>query len=97
MPFVDRVLGSLSASRRQSGVSPAGQVVQLQRLKEVLLATYGREPRDQVVKNYVNGQLWYEPRKDFSVENLSKTQKAVLREFDLRIAKARQTETPPKN
>jgi hypothetical protein len=62
--------------------------VELRRLKQLLLATYGKEPEDAVVKEHVAGQIWYEPKKDFSMESLSKTQKAVLKKLDGRIAAA---------
>ncbi len=60
--------------------------IELRRLKQVLLATYGKEPEDAAVKEHVAGQIWYEPKKDFNVESLSKTQKAVLKRLDERIA-----------
>jgi hypothetical protein len=65
------------------------RVIELTRLKELLLATYGKEPQDPILKRHVVTQLWYEPHKDFSMAKLSDTQKAVLREFDKWIDRAR--------
>jgi hypothetical protein len=78
--------------------SPARQrVVELQRLKQLLLATYGKEPEDELVKKHVAGQLWYEPRKDFRMENLGREEKAVLHQFEVRIERAKGTQSSPKN
>jgi len=79
-PFVDQFLKHLGSSK--SGAA------ELNRLKQLLLATYGKEPEDSVVKQHAAGQLWYEPRKDFTMASLSKTQKAVLKKLDERIAAA---------
>jgi hypothetical protein len=87
-PFVDQFLKNLSA---------ADPAVDLGRLKQLLLATYGKEPEDEVVKQHVSGQLWYQPHKEFRMESLSKTQKAMLDQLDVRIAKAQGTQNPPKN
>lgn len=76
-PFVDRFLKDLGP-----GESP---VAQLERLKQLVLATYGKEPEDQKVRTFASGQLWYEPRKDFSLDHLSASQKAVLEKVDQRI------------
>jgi hypothetical protein len=62
---------------------------ELTRAKDVLLATYGKEPEDGATKMFVEEQLWYSPRKDFSTTNLSETQKAILERLDARIALAR--------
>jgi hypothetical protein len=61
--------------------------IELGRLKQVLLATYGKEPEDDATKVFVSEQLWYEPHKDFSMVNLSEAQKAVLQKVDERIGK----------
>ena len=110
--FVDPFLENLSdtatavAGRQQPKQALAGKepgpslaqqrVVELQRLKQLLLATWGKEPEDELVKGHVAGQLWYEPRKDFTMDNLNKTQKAVLHEVDVRIEKEK-AQTSPKN
>ena len=110
--FVDQFLENLSdtatavAGRQQPKQAQAGKepgpslaqqrVVELQRLKQLLRATWGKEPEDELVKGHVAGQLWYEPRKDFTMDNLNKTQKAVLHEVDVRIEKEK-AQTSPKN
>jgi hypothetical protein len=50
------------------------------------LATYGKEPENPVENQHVAGQLWYEPRKDFTMESLTKTQMAAIKRLDDRIA-----------
>lgn len=75
-------------NKQQENHAATQRAVELQRLKQLLLATYGKEPTDAVVKDHVAGQIWYEPKKDFSMEGLSKTQKAVLKTLDDRIAAA---------
>lgn len=82
---------------RDSATSTPDPAVELGRLKQLLLATYGKEPEDAVVKQHVAGQLWYQPHKEFTMEGLSKAQKAVLDQLDVRIAKAQGTQNPPKN
>jgi hypothetical protein len=76
--FVDNLLKPLA----QEGGAPASQ---LRLAREVLLATYGKEPESDAAKAFVTGQIWYAPRKDFSMEGLSPTQKAVVKAFDRRI------------
>jgi len=39
-----------------------------------------------VENQHVAGQLWYEPRKDFTMESLTKTQMAAIKRLDDRIA-----------
>jgi hypothetical protein len=51
----------------------------------LLLATYGEEPQGSTVRAFAAEQLWYAPRKDFSSENLTPSQRAVVREVDERI------------
>jgi hypothetical protein len=78
--------------------NPAGQAaVELRRLKELLLATYGKAPQDQLVRQHVTTQIWYSPREGFTMEALSKTQKAILDQIDGRIAEAREAQPLPKN
>jgi hypothetical protein len=79
--FVDRFLKRLAPS-----VSAADELI---RARDVLLATYGKEPEDSLTKRFVEEQLWYAPRTDFSISNLSATQKAVLEKLDARIASAK--------
>ncbi len=64
---------------------------ELTKVKEVLLATYGKEPEDGLTRRFVEEQLWYAPRKGFSMAQLSETQKAVIEKLDARIALAKRT------
>jgi hypothetical protein len=80
--FVDRLL-----KRLEKNDSAAAE---LTKAKDVLLATYGKEPQDGFTKKYVEEQKWYAPRKDFSMESLSAAQKAVLAKLDERIEKSKE-------
>jgi hypothetical protein len=55
-------------------------------VRQVLLATYGKEPDDITAKEFASTQLWYSPRSDFSITDLTSAQKAVLSKLDARIA-----------
>jgi hypothetical protein len=77
-PFVDQFLKGLGPGESRGA--------QLERLKQLVLATYGKEPEDQGARTFVSQQLWYEPHKDFSLDRLSASQKAVLERIDRRIA-----------
>jgi hypothetical protein len=68
------------------GVSVADE---LTRVKDVLLAIYGKEPADSLTRRFVEDQLWYAPLKTFSMANLSETQKAMLEKLDVRITLAK--------
>jgi hypothetical protein len=74
---------------RKSRGSAGGQGANLALVREVLLATYGKEPENALAKTFAAHQLWFAPRKDFSMSDLSATQKAVLKELDARIANAK--------
>jgi len=76
--FVNRILKGL-----EKGES---EVTALAESREVLLATYGRQPTDPDALRYVEGQLWYTPRKDFSMTSLNSAQRAVVDALDARIA-----------
>ena len=80
-PFVDRFVKALGPTESVG--------TQLTRLREVQLAIYGCEPRDSRAMSFVSQQLWYQPRKDCSIEQLSNTQKSVLKKIDQRIAATR--------
>jgi hypothetical protein len=54
-------------------------------LRQILLATYGKEPEDKAAKEFASEQLWYAPQKDFSMALLSEAQQAVLKKIDARI------------
>jgi len=80
-PFVERIRKAAGTAEEQSA--------KLQWVRQILLATYGKEPEDAAAKSFAAGQLWYAPRKDFSISLLTGAQKAVLKELDARIAGAR--------
>jgi hypothetical protein len=79
--FVDSFLKRLAKSD--------SSVAELTKARDVLLATYGKEPEDRSTKTFVEGQLWYAPRNNFSMASLSETQKAVIDKLDARIALAK--------
>ncbi|HTU34615.1 MAG TPA: hypothetical protein VMF66_12505 [Candidatus Acidoferrum sp.] len=80
--FVDAFLKGL-----QPNDSP---VTELGRVKQVLLATYGKQPDDPVARAFASEQLWYKPNSDFSLDRLNAPQKAILKRIDYRIAKLRE-------
>lgn len=75
-PFLEQAL---------RGVEKRDRAVELKKIRQLLLATYGEEPRDSAVREFAAEQLWYAPRKDFSAENLTPSQRAVVRKVDERI------------
>jgi hypothetical protein len=77
--FVDRFLKGLGPHESAD--------IELGRVRQVLLATYGKKPEDDAAKVFASEQLWYAQHKDFSMANLSETQKAVLKKIDARIGK----------
>jgi hypothetical protein len=87
--FVDRFLKAVGPKE--------STVVELGRLKEILLATYGKEPNDEMAKAFASAQLWYAPQHDFSMAHLSETQQAVLGKLDARIEAARRAQGHPGN
>lgn len=88
--FVNRILKSLGKDE--------SKITALTDAREVLLATYGKSPTDPDVRAYVEQQIWYKPRKDFSLMGLSAAQKTTLKALDARIAKvkSRGTDQPLK-
>ena len=60
--------------------------LEVERIKQLLLATYGKEPQDAKVKAFAAEQLWYAPRKDFSLESLTASQAAIVRKLDEKIS-----------
>lgn len=54
-------------------------------IRQVFLATYGQEPKDDAVRKFAEDQAWFRPRKDFSLSNLTPDQRAILTAIDLRI------------
>lgn len=73
---------------KAKSTGPTQRLIEIRRLKQLLLATYGKEPEDPLVKQHVAAQLWYEPRVDFRMESLTKSQKAVIQIIDSRITGA---------
>jgi len=71
--FVDALLSS-GTSRKE-----------LEEINEILLSTYGKEPEGNPAKEFASGQLWYVPRKDFSMADLTPDQAAVLGKLNARI------------
>jgi hypothetical protein len=79
--FVDRFL---------KGIGPNGSAAtELGRLKQIVLATYGKEPEDDTAKAFASQQTWYAPHKDFSMAGLSEPQQTVLKKIDARIGAAK--------
>jgi hypothetical protein len=76
-PFLNRFLEELKPAE-----SP---ITELNHLKQILLATYGKEPDDDVSKAFALQQRWCAPNKDFSLDRLSETQRAVLKKIEARI------------
>jgi hypothetical protein len=75
-PFLEQAL---------RGVGERDKAVELEKIRQLLLATYGEEPQDSTVRAFAAEQLWYATRKDFSAENLTPSQRAVVRKVDERI------------
>lgn len=71
------------------GVSPnESRSTELRRVKQIVLATYGKEPEDDLAKKFVSQQMWYMPRKDFLMTNLTEAELGVLKRIDASIAAA---------
>lgn len=79
-PFLDRFVAGLGPNEAAT--------TELGKLKEIVLATYGKEPTDKAVEDFVSQQLWYSPKKNFSAVGLTERQKAVLDKIDRRIGAA---------
>ncbi len=79
-PFLDSFLKGLGPNESAA--------TELRRLKQIVLATYGKVPEDETVKAFASQQLWYAPRKDFSMAGLTEAEKAVLKKIDARIGVA---------
>jgi hypothetical protein len=76
--FVGRILKRIGKGE--------SQVAALTEAKEVLLATYGKEPTDPEARGFVERQLWYKPQKNFSLANLNSTQRATVKALDAWIS-----------
>jgi len=59
---------------------------QLSKLREFILATFGKEPQGPAVRAFASDQKWYAPRKDFSLSELSSEQRGVLDALDKEIS-----------
>jgi hypothetical protein len=66
-------------------LSAGTTVTELEEMNQVLLSTYGKEPERNVAREFASAQLWYAPRKDFSMADLTPDQKAVLTKLNARI------------
>jgi hypothetical protein len=93
---LDFLLKPPDSGNGRHGRSAVPEVVALQQLKQLLLATYGLEPADESVKRHVASQIWYEPQKNFSIDNLTKTQTAILKQIDARIERAQEARSSSK-
>jgi hypothetical protein len=76
-PWVDAILRQVSDPNRQAS--------ELSIAKQILLATYGKEPADASARAFTADQVWYAPKANFVMSQLSKNQLAVLAEIDRRI------------
>jgi hypothetical protein len=76
-PFLEQAL---------RGVAKRDRAVELEKIRQLLLATYGEEPQDSTVRAFAAEQLWYAPSKDFSAEKLTPSQRAIVRKVDERIS-----------
>jgi hypothetical protein len=74
--------------RKALGNAPDWQP-KLQMVREILLATYGKQPESASARAFAERQIWYAPRKDFSLGDLTAAQQAVLKAFDAQIAEAK--------
>lgn len=54
-------------------------------IKQVVLAMYGQEPKDDLARKFAEDQVWYHPRKSFSLLSLTPDQQAILNVIDRRI------------
>lgn len=81
-PFVERFLKGLGPKESAK--------TQLVRLRDVVLAVYGCEPRDQAAKTFASAQIWYHPDQNCSLAQLSPVQRAVLERLEKRSSAADQ-------
>lgn len=62
------------------------EIENIQLLRQVILASCGQQPTDETARKFVESQNWYHPRKDFSIDQLTPRQKAILARLDERLA-----------
>jgi len=53
--------------------------------RELLLATFGKPPSSPEVQAFCERQMWYEPRKDFTIDKLTPVQKTMLEYLDSEV------------
>ena len=70
----------------RGGGQKGSAVVEIETIKQLLLATWGKEPQTSEVKAFAAEQIWYAPSKNFSVENLTASQTAIMRKLDDKIS-----------
>jgi len=75
-PWVDAIIRTIPDQDRQ----PAELAI----ARQILLATYGQKPSDDVARAFAENQIWYSPRADFALSKLTEEQKAVLKALDRR-------------
>jgi hypothetical protein len=85
-PGLQREVGQFVELVRRAIGNTGDPRPKLRLVRELLLATYGREPDDAAARAFASAQFWYAPRKDFKASDLTDSQKAVLKELDARIA-----------
>ncbi|MBI5762682.1 MAG: hypothetical protein HZA51_04070 [Planctomycetes bacterium] len=54
-------------------------------VRQVLLAFFGQTPANLAVRRFVEDQIWYHPRSDFSLSQLSCEQQEILEALDKRL------------
>lgn len=77
--WIDGLVKAGSSDGKKFGAS------ELEIVRQVLLATYGLSPSDPTAQRFVEKQIWYQPRKDFSLAGLSEEQTAIVRKLELRL------------
>lgn len=66
-------------------LSAGTTLTELEEMNQVLLSTYGKDPEENGAREFASSQLWYAPRKDFSMADLTPGQTAVLAKLNARI------------
>lgn len=55
--------------------------------RELLLATFGTPPSSPEVQAFCERQMWYEPRKDFTIDQLTPVQRTMLEYLDSEVGR----------
>ena len=79
-PYVEGLRKAVQESRH------GGLAAEMEIEKQILLATFGKEPVDRAARDFVKDQVWYTPKKNFSMSDLSKGQQCVIDALDRRMA-----------